>query len=161
MTELNSTGSTNSNYSLEEKAFLDSINDSSYNIELSTDSMTLPPPPPAENYKIIDDNMGKDLFKSIVEGAENIDHERPSHWTELNSDDIFDMFHTFINYDEPNLDLSKFDFRTHTADWYKEKYPHFPDNFYEILEEASRVKIDDKRDNGLKKIDKVTTLKFD
>jgi len=111
--------------------------------------------------KIVDDNKGKDLFNSIVDGIENIEKDRPTQWTELNSDDIFDMFHTFINYDEPSLDLSKFDFRTHTAEWYKEKYPHFPDNFYGILEEASKVKIDDKRDNGLKKIDKVTTLKFD
>jgi len=156
MTEFNGTHSTNLNYSLEEKAFLDSISDTSYN-----DTLARVAPPPVENYKIVDDNKGKDLFNSIVDGIENIEKDRPTQWTELNSDDIFDMFHTFINYDEPSLDLSKFDFRTHTAEWYKEKYPHFPDNFYGILEEASKVKIDDKRDNGLKKIDKVTTLKFD
>ena len=158
MSEYYSTSSTNS-LSLAEKEFLNSIQDSS-DVRMSCDTLTLPTPPPS-NIKVVDDNMGKDLFNTIVGSMDTIAHDRPSHWTELNSDDIFDMFHTFINYDEPNIDLTKFDFRTHTADWYREKYPHFPDNFYGILEEASKVKISDKRDNGLKKIDKVTTLKFD
>ena len=33
-----------------------------------------------------------------------------------------------------------------TADWYRSKYPGFPDSYYEIFEKFSQIKCDDKSD---------------
>ena len=33
-----------------------------------------------------------------------------------------------------------------TADWYRSKYPGFPDSYYEIFEKFSEIKCDDKSD---------------
>ena len=148
--------------SLEEKTFLDSIGagDVSGNYVIDTQDTGTP------TFTTISDNHGQQMFDRIVENMNEMDnsgfhHDKNDNWTELSEDDITEMFSCFINYDEPSIDLSKFDFRTHTADWYREKYPHFDDRFYKILEEASEKKLDDKRDGGLRIIEKETTLKFD
>ncbi len=138
----------NSIISAEEATFLESI------------GVTLNPPAQQQQLaeKVIAQVM--DIPAEMQEDLP-IENDRPSGWHPLEEADIIEMFGNFLNYDEPSIDIANFDFRTHTADWYKEKWPNFPDEFYNILEEASRVKIDDKRKPTFTKIEKETTLKFD
>ena len=99
--------------SLEENVFLESIGagDISGNYVLGTQGTGTP------TFTTISDNHGQQMFDKIVENMNDMDssgvhHDKNDNWTELSEDDITEMFSCFINYDEPSIDLSKFDFRT-------------------------------------------------
>ena len=74
--------------------------------------------------------MSEIIFKSEVKS-----------W-EMTQDEIDEIIKCFLPRDKDiSIDLSKFDYRTHTAEWYKHKFPKFPDHVYPILEECSVKKI--------------------
>ena len=74
--------------------------------------------------------MSEIIFKSEVKS-----------W-DMTQDEIDDIIKCFLpKKTDLEIDLSKFDYRTHTAEWYKHKFPKFPDYVYPILEECSEKKV--------------------
>lgn len=64
-------------------------------------------------------------------------------FVEMEADDIVSMFDEFI---DKGVDVSKFDYRIYTKDFYAERFPGFEPRFYECLERASAEKFIDQTD---------------
>jgi len=60
---------------------------------------------------------------------------------EMSMENFQELIDNFLPPDKLGLDMSKFDFRILTADWYKQKYPYFDEKVYDILEKCSEKKI--------------------
>lgn len=95
------------------------------------------------------------------------DYDREPKWKELNEDDI-EMFYErvkgYLNENEEvdNIDWSRLNFDIVDADYYREKLPGFPDEFYELLAKSTNEenKIQDYRQLPLDIKREETTLHF-
>ena len=64
-------------------------------------------------------------------------------FVEMAADDIVGMFDEFI---DKGVDVSKFDYKIYSRDFYAERFPGFEPRFYECLERASAEKFIDQTD---------------
>ena len=64
-------------------------------------------------------------------------------FVEMAADDIVGMFDEFI---DKGVDVSKFDYKIYSKDFYAERFPGFEPRFYECLERASAEKFVDQTD---------------
>ena len=68
-------------------------------------------------------------------------------WTSMDELAIIDMFSELSAYKEGTgkVEWDKLDYDVYGEDYYREKYPHFPDEFYPLMVRASRKKYEDLR----------------
>lgn len=66
-------------------------------------------------------------------------------WVQMEEQDIMNMFVELSNFkeDTEKIDWEKIDYEIYGEDWYRSKYPHFPDEWYALLVKASREKFKD------------------
>ena len=66
-------------------------------------------------------------------------------WVKMEEQDIMNMFVDLVNFkdDTEKIDWEKIDYEIYGEDWYRSKYPHFPDEWYALLVKASREKFKD------------------
>ena len=158
MTEYNNSVITN-----EEQEFLDSIG------VAREDTENIPYYDLNKN-EIIDeqsllDNMRNKIIKSINYYQDNsgtllYEDKNEEQWRPMDDDAIRDFASQFLHFENEELDLSLFDYSVNDEYYYRTRFPHFPDNWYRIMAEASAKKIDDKRDKTFTRIDKPTALSF-
>lgn len=76
----------------------------------------------------------------LPEGAENV-----TGWVSLDEKSICEMFGDLVDFKEAEgkVDWEKIDYEIYGEDWYREKFPHFDDAWYELLAKASREKFKD------------------
>lgn len=84
------------------------------------------------------------------------DYDREPHWRDLDENDIeifYDRVKDYLNDNEEvdNIDWSRMNFNIVDADFYREKMPGFPDEFYELLAKSTNEenKIQDYRQPAL------------
>ena len=83
-----------------------------------------------------EENKSGDMLKS---NWEIIDKGK---WEDISEKELEDIVSCFIpKKNDIKIDMSQFDFRIFTADYYKEKFPNFPSYVYDLLEECSSKKI--------------------
>ena len=87
----------------------------------------------------------------LPEGAEG----NNTSWVKMDEQDITNMFVDLVNFKDhtDKIDWNKIDYEIYGEDWYREKYPHFPDEWYALLVKASREKFADltkENDNKIK-----------
>ena len=66
--------------------------------------------------------------------------ENTTDFCDMTAEQVVDLFDEFL---DKGIDLSKFDYRLYTKDYYAEKFPGFEPRFYECLEKASHEKFGD------------------
>jgi tagatose-1,6-bisphosphate aldolase len=66
--------------------------------------------------------------------------ENTTDFCDMTAEQVVDLFDEFL---DKGIDLSKFDYRLYTKDYYAEKFPGFDPRFYECLEKASHEKFAD------------------
>mgnify|MGYP003656745357 CR=1 FL=1 len=66
--------------------------------------------------------------------------ENTTDFCDMTAEQVVDLFDEFL---DKGIDLSKFDYRLYTKDYYAEKFPGFEPRFYECLEKASHEKFAD------------------
>lgn len=163
-------------YSLEEMEFLKSLNDGSDNVldyEYSiTDNAVEPEMKLAdfnedEHLKYMAENINKKLdYLHDLSGSgmmnKIMNDAELNEWVEMDEDAVKDFASQFLVYfdDDKEVDLNKFVFETFDAEYYKMKYPNFPDEWYEIMATASKEKLQDKRMPTFTKRNEETTLNF-
>ena len=59
----------------------------------------------------------------------------------MTEDEIIDLFADVKGLGSGLVPLEKFDFREYTAEFYRKKFPHFPLDFYTLMEKASNEKL--------------------
>tara|TARA_R100001463_G_scaffold113999_1_gene169189 strand:- start:4495 stop:5025 length:531 start_codon:yes stop_codon:yes gene_type:complete len=163
-------------YSLEEMEFLKSLNDGSDNVLDYEYSITDNAVEPEMNLKdMMDDEQLKNIALNLNKKLDYL-HDISSNgmlnkvindkdineWVEMDEDAIKDFATQFLVYfdDDKEVDLSKFVYETFDAEYYKMKYPNFPDEWYEIMATASKEKFQDKRMPTFTKRNEETTLNF-
>ena len=108
--------------------------------------------------------MRAKIVKSIEYFQDNsgtlLQEDKKDDWKPMSEDQLKDFAGQFLCYDSDTLDLSKFDFQIHDEDFYRLKFPNFPDEFYSVMAEASQTKLSDKRNKSFVRIEKETTLSF-
>lgn len=74
---------------------------------------------------------------------------------EFNESDLEEFIGNFTHYADENtsnkIDWEKFDYNIYTKDYYEKKFPGFDESVHEILAECSKKKIQEHRENKLKK----------
>lgn len=75
----------------------------------------------------------QDIVKKQIE-------ENKTEFCDMTAEQVVDLFDEFL---DKGVDLSKFDYRLYTKDYYAEKFPGFDPRFYECLEKASHEKFAD------------------
>ena len=120
---------------------------------------------PSNNTEELLNAMRDKIEKSIQYFQDNsgtllTEDKNDDDWKPMSDDQLKDFAGQFLCYDTDTLDLSKFDYEIHDEDFYRYKFPHFPDQFYSVMAEASATKLSDKRNKSFVKIDKETTLSF-
>lgn len=75
----------------------------------------------------------QDLVKKQIE-------ENTTEFCDMSAEQVVDMFDDFV---DKGVDISKFDYRIYTKDFYAEKFPGLDPRFYECLEKASYEKFAD------------------
>tara|TARA_R110002020_G_scaffold46464_2_gene132155 strand:- start:1261 stop:1749 length:489 start_codon:yes stop_codon:yes gene_type:complete len=111
------------------------------------------------------DNMRNKIIKSINYYQDNsgtllYEDKNEEQWRPMDDEAIREFAGQFLHFENDELDLSLFDYKINDEDYYRSRFPHFPDDWYRIMAEASAKKIDDKRDKTFTRIDKPTTLSF-
>ena len=89
-----------------------------------------------------------------------------SSWLPMGEDGLLDMFGELNDFKEgtDRVDWDKVDYEVWGEDWYREKYPHFPDEFYALLVKASEKKFEDLQkgnEKGLTRTKGEFTVNFD
>ena len=96
----------------------------------------------------------------LPEGSENV-----SAWVTHDETDIMEMFSCLNAFKEgtDQVEWEKVDYEIYGEDWYREKYPNFPPEWYALLVQASREKFKDltKDDTQFSKTDGNFTVKWD
>ena len=86
-------------------------------------------------------------------------------WEDISEKAVEEIVSCFIpKHNEIDIDMSKFDFRIFTKEYYMEKYTNFPPEVYFALEECSATKIGvikEEEEPITKKEDKDTTITFE
>ena len=75
----------------------------------------------------------QDIVKKQVE-------ENTTEYCDMSATQVVELFDEFI---DKGVDISKFDYRLYTRDYYAEKFPGFEPRFYDCLEKASHEKFAD------------------
>tara|TARA_R110000765_G_scaffold108614_1_gene199672 strand:- start:2308 stop:2778 length:471 start_codon:yes stop_codon:yes gene_type:complete len=108
------------------------------------------------NYLITKENDLEDT-KPIVLDASGVDLEiiGTTGWANMDENNLMDMFGDLNAFreDTGKVQWDKLDYEIYGEDWYREKYPHFPDEWYELLVRASKEKYKDLQsgvDKGMK-----------
>ena len=84
----------------------------------------------------------------------------------MDEKEIVDLFCDVQGLGEGLIPIEKFDFREYTAEYYRKKFPKFPENFYELMEKASQEKIANftvdkkKEETGMIRIEEETVVSF-
>ena len=84
----------------------------------------------------------------------------------MDEKEIVDLFCDVQGLGEGLIPIQQFDFREYTAEYYRKKFPKFPENFYELMEKASLEKIANftvdkkKEDAGMIRIEEETVVSF-
>ena len=59
------------------------------------------------------------------------------HWIDLDEDSVHEMFANLANLNEADADAAclddRYNFKAYGADWYQQRYPGFPNDWYDIL----------------------------
>lgn len=59
------------------------------------------------------------------------------HWVDLTEDSVHEMFSNLANFNEGDTEAecldNRYNFKAYGADWYEQKFPGFPDMYYDIL----------------------------
>jgi len=118
-----------------------------------------------EQFETMKDKMRKRIEGSIKFYEDNsgtflTNDTKEEQWKPMDEEAISDFASQFLIYENDTIDLSKFDYEIHSEQYYRDKFPGFPDTWFPIMAEASRTKIDDKRTPTFSKINKPTTLSF-
>ena len=118
-----------------------------------------------EQFETMKEKMKKKIEASIKYYEDNSSNlltcdKKEGQWNEMSEEDIADFASQFLVYENDALDLSKFDYEIYGEDYYREKFPNFPNSWYPIMAEASRDKVSDKRTPTFSKINNPTTLSF-
>jgi len=102
----------------------------------------------------------KDMLKKVVDYkiiAEN-------KW-DVSEKEVEEIISCFIpKENDIKVDMSKLDYRIFTADYYRQKYPHFPEEVLECLAECSQTKIGvikEEKAPTITKKDEETIITFD
>ena len=68
-------------------------------------------------------------------------------WTSMDELGLIDMFSELSAYKEGTgkVEWDKLDFEVYGEDYYRDKFPHFPDEFYPLMVRASKNKYEDLR----------------
>jgi len=95
----------------------------------------------------------------------NLEAKENALWIDFNDKHLEQFVENFTSYaDENDIDFNKFDYETHGADYYAEKFPNFDPEVHEILAECSKKKVEDFRDTNNNTITKEKgefVVKFD
>ena len=84
----------------------------------------------------------------------------------MDEKEIVDLFCDVQGLGEGLIPIQQFDFREYTAEYYRKKFPKFPENFYELMEKASQEKIANftvdkkKEETGMIRIEEETVVSF-
>ena len=76
-------------------------------------------------------------------------------WVAMEEQDIMNMFVDLVAFKDGSdkIEWDKIDYEIYGEDWYRTKFPHFPDEWYHLLVKASKEKFADltkNPDNKLK-----------
>jgi len=86
-------------------------------------------------------------------------------WVDISQKEVDDIVSCFIpKENDIKIDMSKLDFRIHTADYYREKFPNFPEYIYELLEQCSQTKIGSIKEETkptFERLEEETEINFD
>tara|TARA_R110000803_G_scaffold3926_3_gene13444 strand:- start:5227 stop:5724 length:498 start_codon:yes stop_codon:yes gene_type:complete len=100
------------------------------------------------------------IDETLPEGAENV-----TAWVEHGETDVMQMFSCLNAFKEgtDKVEWDMVDYEVYGEDWYRQKYPNFPDEWYELLVKASREKFKDlsRDDSTFTKTDGNFTVKWD
>jgi len=151
----------------EELEFLKTIgveNTDTSNNFIGMDNYTIHENLTEEQFETMKQKMRKRIEKSIKYYEDNSSNllicDKKDDWKPMDDDAINDFASQFLVYENDTLDLSKFDYEIYSEDFYREKFPAFPDAWYPIMAEASREKLGDKRTPTFSKVNTPTTLSF-
>ncbi len=66
-------------------------------------------------------------------------------WVAMQEQDIMNMFVDLVAFKESTdkIEWDKIDYEIYGEDWYRTKFPHFPDEWYALLVKASKEKFAD------------------
>tara|TARA_R110002051_G_scaffold42296_1_gene86997 strand:+ start:1727 stop:2224 length:498 start_codon:yes stop_codon:yes gene_type:complete len=100
------------------------------------------------------------IDETLPEGAESV-----TQWVDHGETDVMQMFSCLNAFKEgtDKVEWDMVDYEIYGEDWYREKYPNFPDEWYELLVKASREKFKDlsKDDSTFSKTDGNFVVKWD
>ena len=88
----------------------------------------------------------------LPEGAEGDN----TSWVQMGEQDVMNMFVDLVDFKDgtDKIDWEKIDYEIYGEDYYRMKFPHFPDEWYALLVQASKEKFKDltkeKDENSLK-----------
>ena len=73
------------------------------------------------------------------------DNAEGGSWVQMEDMDIINMFSELPAYKDGTgkVEWDKLDYEIYGEDWYREKYPNFPDEWYALMVEASKKKFQD------------------
>ena len=101
-----------------------------------------------------------------MSGNEIPNCESISGWNDVDELGLLNMFQDLNSFkdDTGKVEWDKLDYEIYGEDWYREKYPNFPDEWYELLVNASKEKYKDLQSgikDGIKIKEGNFTVKFD
>ena len=93
-----------------------------------------------EEPKLIDKSLHDELQKLLPPLP--YDSVNGGQWITLEEDDVMDMFKDLNTFKEETgkVDWDKINYEIYGEDWYREKFPHFPDEWYALMVKASNEK---------------------
>jgi hypothetical protein len=88
------------------------------------------------------------LYCESKEEFSNVKTVQDSGWIQTADTNLVELFSDILTLKqaEVGIEFEKFDFKEHyNADYYREKFPNFDDDWYELMEKATVKKFDDLR----------------
>tara|TARA_R110000824_G_scaffold153925_1_gene325715 strand:- start:686 stop:1111 length:426 start_codon:yes stop_codon:yes gene_type:complete len=88
------------------------------------------------------------LFCESNEEFSGVETVQDSGWIQTADSNLVELFSDIITLKqaEVGIEFEKFDFKEHyNSDYYREKFPNFDDEWYELMEKATTKKFEDLR----------------
>lgn len=109
------------------------------------------------------------LHTDNIPRAEQLNDDNKGQWVEHSLEDFKEVFEGLLNYcndegeyDNGSLDWNTVNYKPYAADYYEEKFPGFPPEVYEILEQSTdpASRVIDERIPPFKCIQEERTISF-
>jgi hypothetical protein len=96
----------------------------------------------------IEDKSNIQILCESNEEFSDVKTIQDSGWIQTDSNALIDLFSDIITLKqaEIGIEFEKFDYKEfYNADYYREKFPNFDDEWYELMEKATTAKFEDLR----------------